>query len=332
VTLTESNSQTEWRQVALRCWYLTGATCSGKTKIAVELARRLNAEIISLDSMTVYRGMDIGTAKPSAKIREAIPHHLIDIREVNQDFSVSQFCDLSFDAIREIRCRGREVLFVGGTPLYLKCMLRGLFSGPAADWELRRQIEQDLEKLDLAELRSRLTLVDPLTAHKLHPNDKRRMIRALEVFRRTGVPISHRQTQFEESTPNSECRVFVLGRSRSELHERINERVDRMFAEGFIEEVQALKDRFGALGHSASQAVGYAEIFSLLSGEMNLETAKERVKIRTRQFARRQETWFRGLSESRWVPISGEPEIEALVESIISEGRNVVETHSGSAQ
>jgi tRNA dimethylallyltransferase len=280
-------------------WYLTGPTASGKTAVGIELARRLNAEIISLDSMSVYRGMDIGTAKPSLADQAAVKHHLLDLVEPNQDFSLAEFVRLAHQTVREIRSRGSKVLFVGGTPLYLKSLLRGLYEGPPPDWEFRKAIDQEIEQVGIAALRERLMLVDPLSAQKLHPNDKRRMIRALEVYRLTGRPISHQQTHFDEGLPPEKVRVFCLAWPREELHRRIDARVEGMFAAGLVEEVQALLERYEGLSRTASQAVGYREVLDHLAGKFDLRETIERVKAATHQFARRQETWFRGLSECR---------------------------------
>lgn len=289
-------------ELARRCWFLTGATAAGKTRVGLELAERLAAEIISLDSMAIYRGMDVGTAKPTAEDRARVPHHLLDLVDPTEEFSVSQYLDLAREKILEIRSLGREVLFVGGTPLYLKALLRGLFEGPPADWEFRRAVEAEAREVGVEALHQRLALVDPLSAAKLHPHDLRRIIRALEVQRLTGQPISHLQLEFDEGRPVEECRVFVLQWPRAELHERINDRVDRMFAEGLVAETQTLLDNYGALGRTASQAVGYCEVIDHLAGKRSLADTIEAVKARTRQFARRQETWFRSLSECRIVP------------------------------
>jgi tRNA dimethylallyltransferase len=286
----------------LDCWFLTGPTAAGKTAVGLELARRLQAEIVSLDSMAIYRGMDLGTAKPTKSQREAVPHHLIDVVEPTEEYSLAQYVDAARACVKDLRERDREVLFVGGTPLYLKSLLRGIFEGPPADWELRNQLEVESEEVGLEALHERLELVDPLSAAKLHPHDKRRIIRALEVFRLTGQPISHMQMQFDEGLPAERCKVFVLDWPRSALHRRIELRVGRMFAEGLIEEVRSLLERYGELGRTASQAVGYREVIEHLDGKRSLEETVEQVKIRTRQFARRQETWFRSLSECRRVP------------------------------
>ncbi|NLF69112.1 MAG: tRNA (adenosine(37)-N6)-dimethylallyltransferase MiaA [Candidatus Anammoximicrobium sp.] len=297
--VTESASEPSF----LDCWFLTGATASGKTGVGIELAQQLDAEIISLDSMALYREMDIGTAKPTAQERASVPHHLLDILSPRDEFSVSNYLEAARRTMIEIRGRGREVLFVGGTPLYLKALLRGIFQGPPADWEFRRAVEEELQQAGLPALYARLQQVDPLSAAKLHPHDKRRIIRALEVYRATGRPISHLQTQFDEGRPAESCRVFALLWSRDVLHRRINQRVDAMFAAGFVEEVRGLMQRHGALSRTALQAVGYREVMAHLQAQADLPATIEAVKARTRQFARHQETWFRSLSECRLVPL-----------------------------
>lgn len=299
-------SNEESAESTIDCWYLSGPTASGKTGIALELAELLNAEIISMDSMTLYREMDVGTAKPTAEQRQRVPHHLLDVLSPTDDYSVSDYLKAARQKAGEIRGRGREALFVGGTPLYLKTLLRGIFQGPPADWDFRQQVEREIEEVGLAVLHERLEQVDPLSAAKLHPHDKRRIIRALEVCRATGQPISHLQTQFDEGLPADRCKVVVLGWPRDVLHKRINARVDVMFAMGFVDEVTGLLARHGSLGRTASQAVGYCEVIAHVRGESDLESTIEAVKARTRQFARRQDTWFRSLSECRSFPLEGD--------------------------
>lgn len=303
---------------ATDCWFLAGATASGKTTIGLELAQLLNAEIVSLDSMAIYRGMDIGTAKPTKAQRRVIDHHLLDIVEPNQDYSLSQYVSDAQEKIRQIRERGHEVLFVGGTPLYLKSMLRGLFEGPPADWEFRREVEEEIEQRGLEILHQRLQQVDPLSADKLHPNDKRRIIRALEVYKLTGQPISHLQTQFEESYDAEDCKVFVLQWPRTELHQRTDARVEQMFADGLVEEVQRLLAQYGQLSRTASQAVGYRETIEHLQGERDLDETIQLVKNRTHRFVRHQETWFRSLEECRFVPQTGEKSPLEVAQEILT--------------
>ena len=324
---------------ATDCWYLTGPTAAGKTKVGVELARRLHAEIISLDSMALYQGLDIGTAKPSAEDRSRVPHHLLDLVPPTDEFSLSQYIDAAHAAIAEIRGGGNQVLFVGGTPLYLKSLLRGVYQGPPADWEFRRQVEEELRSLPLEALHQRLQVIDPLLAMKLHPNDKRRIIRGLEVFRLTGQRLSHLQTQFDESRLASQAKVFVLSWPREQLHQRIDARVEQMFASGLVQEVRGLLARYGTLSRTAMQAVGYQEVIELLGGiplsrrdhaalpeagvdagarQAALAACIDRVRARTRQFAKRQETWFRSLSECTLVPLSQEQSPAEIADRIVA--------------
>jgi tRNA dimethylallyltransferase len=286
-------------------WYLTGPTAAGKTAVGIELAQLLDAEIVSLDSMALYRGMDIGTAKPTSREREIIPHHLIDVIEPHEEFSVAQYLDAAKSTGAAILSRGRKVLFVGGTALYLKALLRGLLSGPPADWKLRQELEEVARVEGEASLHLRLEQVDPVAAAKLHPNDVRRIIRALEVHHATGQPISTMQKQFDQGRPAHVCHVYVLDWPRKQLEERIRGRVDAMFAAELVDEVQKLKES-GAkanqpLSRTARQAVGYREVLEFLNGQRDLPETIELVKLRTRQFAKRQLTWFRSLSECRWI-------------------------------
>lgn len=317
--------QSKLNRPALEYWFLTGATASGKTAVAMELATQLDAEVISLDSMAVYRGMNIGTAKPTKEQRAKFPHHLIDILDPDEQFSVADYVDLAFEKAEEIQARGREVLFVGGTPLYLKAMLRGIFDGPPADWDFRREIEQEIEEVGLPALHDRLMQVDPVTANRLHPNDKRRMIRALEVYRLTGEPISHQQIQFDDGQPAEQCRVFALQWPREALHRRIESRVDQMFEFGFVDEVNGLLVKHGELSHTAAQAVGYREVIDYIRKDGDLAETIESVKVRTRRFARRQETWFRSLSECRFVeqhPKSSPVQVAEQIVTLAGSGAN----------
>jgi tRNA dimethylallyltransferase len=308
---------------ALDCWYLTGPTAAGKTGVGVELARRIGAEIISLDSMAVYRGMDVGTAKPTLAQRQDVPHHLLDILEPDQDFSVASYVAAAHRTMVEVRRRGHEVLFVGGTPMYLKALLRGIYEGPPADWPFRQEVEQEARRVGIEALHARLRQVDPLSAAKLHKNDIRRIIRALEVYKITGVPLSHQQLQFDEGVPAERCRVFVLGWSRAALHQRIDARVAWMFAAGLVDEVRRLQDRFGSLGRTAAQAVGYREVLGHLRGELSSDEAQRQVRVRTHQFARRQETWFRSLSECRRVEQDERVDAASVAERLAALGRGV---------
>jgi tRNA dimethylallyltransferase len=302
------------------CWFLTGATAVGKTGVGIALAQRIGDEIISLDSMAIYRGMDIGTAKPSVAERAAMPHHLLDIVDPAEDYSVAQYVDAAAGTVAEVRARGKEPLFVGGTPLYLKSLLRGLFEGPPADWQLRREIEQELAHVGQQALYDRLTQVDPVAASHIHPHDTRRLIRALEVYRATGEPISHQQLQFEEGRSAEECRVFVLRRRREELHARIEGRVDAMIDAGMVEEVRRLTSDGRQLSRTARQAVGYREVLAYMTGEYDHDEMVARITARTRRFAKRQGTWFRSLSECRFVDIAGDADVAAVAKEIARQG------------
>ncbi len=285
-------------------WFLTGPTASGKSAVGIELARRIGAEIISLDSIAVYRGMDIGTAKPSVEQRRDVPHHLIDIVEPSEEFSLAQYITAAERVAAEIVGRGREVLFVGGTPLYLKGLLRGIFEGPPADWTLRRRLADDAHSHAEGWLHERLATVDPVSAARLHPNDTRRLIRAIEVFEKTGRPISEWQRQFDVGRSAEECRVFVLDWPKAELYARIERRVEEMFSAGLIEEVRRLlADAERPLSRTARQAVGYREVIEHLEGLHGLAETVELVQRHTRQLAKRQSTWFRSLSECRFVAV-----------------------------
>ena len=301
-------------------WFLSGATATGKTGVALELAQRLGAEIVSLDSMTIYRGMDIGTAKPTAEEQAVVPHHLLDVVEPADEYSVAQYVTDAAAVVDAIHARGREVLFVGGTPLYLKSLLRGLFDGPPANWQLREEIEAELEQVGQTALHERLTQVDPLAASVIHPHDTRRMIRALEVYRATGEPLSHQQIQFEDGRAADECRVFILRRERGELHRRIESRVDTMIDTGLVDEVRGLTSGGKQLGRTASQAVGYREALAHLAGEIDVEQMRFHMQARTRRFAKRQGTWFRSLSECRFVDIAGEVDAATIAERIAAAG------------
>ncbi len=298
------------------CLFLSGATASGKTALGLELAERMGGEVISLDSMALYRGMDIGTAKPMLAERARVPHHLIDVLEPDQEFSVAQYLAHAEAAVQQIEDRGHRPVFVGGTPLYLKALLRGLFVGPEADWELRKQLLAEREQTGPAALHARLAQIDPQAAARLHPADGRRVIRAIEVFEKTGRTISQWQQEFDRARPAEQCRVFVLDWPREQLVARIDERVEQMFAAGLIDEVRSLLAGPHPPGRTASQAVGYREVIEHLTGVRDQAATVELVKLRTRQFAKRQMTWFRSLSECRWVPMTPETRIEDLADLI----------------
>lgn len=296
---------------------LTGATASGKSALAVAVAEEIDAEILSLDSIAVYCGMDIGTAKPDAAERARVPHHLIDLVTPDKSFSVACYLRAAHAAVAEVRARGRIPLFVGGTPMFLKGVLRGFDPGPPADWEFRAAVEADIAVHGVEKLRERLMQVDPLAAHRIDPNDVRRTIRALEVARLTGVPLSHRQTQFERQRDAEHALVFAVGWPREQLHERIEQRVAAMFRAGLVDEVRGLIERYGELSRTAGQAVGYREVLELLRGKATLAQARQDVLVHTRQLARRQETWLRSLSEIRAIPLAAPSTSQHAAQEIV---------------
>jgi tRNA dimethylallyltransferase len=300
-----------WRFVGVRpvtspfanALILTGPTASGKSAIAVELAIQLNAEIVSADSMTLYRGMDIGTAKPSATDRACVPHYLIDVLDPWESASVAWWLDRSQEVVADIERRGKTALFVGGTPFYLKALLCGLFPAPPADLDLRRQLEAEAEQGGNEALHARLTTADPVTANRLHPNDVRRVVRALEVWQLTGKPISAWQQQdwFGSSPGFQPESCLVIDVSRTELYQRIDRRVEAMFAAGWVDEVRRLRGLPRPLSREASVALGYREIGEYLDGKRGLPETIAEVQLRTRQFAKRQLTWFRAMPGVEWV-------------------------------
>lgn len=275
---------------------LTGPTASGKTALALELAPRLNAEIIAMDSMTLYRGMDIGTAKPTHEEQSRVPHHLIDVLDITESANVAWWLREAERICGELRERGKKALFVGGTPFYLKALRHGVFEAPAIPADIRADLERELASGGPAVLHAELVKVDPESAARLHPNDVQRVGRALEVFRATGIPLSIRQGQgwfAGNPKPPPSDRIIILDMDRDELYRRIDVRVEAMIASGWIYEVRELQRRFPVWGREASQAVGYRLLAEHLEGGIDLQSAVELIQIKTRQFAKHQLTWFR---------------------------------------
>jgi len=250
--------------------------------------------------------MDIGTAKPTTAERDGVPHHLIDVLDPSDAASVADYRGWALRVVAEVEGRGHRPLFVGGTPLYLKTLLRGLFEGPPADPALRLALEAEADRLGDPAMHARLATLDPATGARLHPNDRRRVIRALEVIEGTGRPLSEQQVEHARPAPTGVA-VFALERHREELNERIDLRVGAMFAGGLVDEVRALREAPRPPGPVASQAVGYKEVLELLGGRLDPSGALALVRLRTRQFAKRQATWFRNLAEVRpWPVVPGE--------------------------
>jgi tRNA dimethylallyltransferase len=286
---------------SLRPIFLAGPTAAGKSAIALDLAARLGGEIISVDSMQVYRGMDIGTAKPTAEERQRVRHHLIDVMELDQSFDAAQFVRLAGAAVKDIQSRGRTPIFCGGTGLYFRAYLEGLGDAPAADPKIRAQ----LEAAPLQELLDELARRDPALFQSIDRQNPRRVIRALEVIRLTGRPFSEQREKWGKARKKPEGRLLGVSRQAGDLVERIHRRVDEMFRKGLVAETEAVLQR-GLRGNpTALQALGYRQVVEHLRGERGLAETVELVKIRTRQFARRQLTWFRRQMHLEWITLSG---------------------------
>jgi tRNA dimethylallyltransferase len=285
---------------------ILGSTASGKSALALELAQRAGAQILSVDSMQVYRGMDIGTAKPTPAERERVAHHLIDVVNPNQAFTVARFVEMADQVIKESARQSIPLIVTGGTPLYYKALFHGLFDGPPADESVR----QRLRALPNEELFRLLTLADPQATARIHMNDSKRLVRALEVHELTGRPISSFQTDWEVDGFRHEAVWIGLSWDREAINRRVNARVKGMLAAGWLEETRDLLARYGALSQTAAEATGYRELIDHLHGRQPLEDAVEQIKIATRQLARRQMKWFRRWNQVNW--LAGDRPMEDL--------------------
>ena len=280
---------------------IAGPTASGKTALAIELARRIDAEIVGADSQQVYRNFDLGTAKPSAEELAAVPHHLVSVVEPQEPFSAARYQAMADEAIAAIHARGKRVVVVGGTGLYIRILLHGVTAAPGKDPEVRARLEEEMERLGRPALHERLARVDPETAARISPNDAVRIIRALEIHTLTGQPASEHRRQHGFAEERHPFRLFVLEPPRDALYERINRRVDVMWNEGLLEETRALVER-GFRDASPMRSVGYVQALSVLEGRMTREAAVEDHAKQTRHYAKRQLTWFRREVGARFIP------------------------------
>jgi tRNA dimethylallyltransferase len=298
--------------------FLVGPTGAGKSRLALELAERLGAAIVSMDSMQVYRGMDIGTAKPGAVERERVPHHLLDRANPPESYDVRRYLADVERALAEIRAAGRRPLFVGGTGFYLKALVFGLLEGPRSDPALRAELVERGAVEGAEALHRELVQVDPVAARRIHPNDRRRVIRALEVQRSTGKPLSAWQQEWGwdgERPPGRERRIAGLTLETAALDRRIRERTRAMLDAGWPEEARSIRDGDG-FGPTSSQALGYAEALALADGRAGRAEIEARIALRTRQFARRQRTWFRHFPEIRWLDAHAGDAVELALEAL----------------
>lgn len=295
-----------------RILILCGPTAVGKSALAMDLAQKFNAEIVSADSQQVWRELDIGTAKPSPQDRARVPHHLIDVANPDEKFDVARYAALADTAIADICGRGKLPLIVGGAGMYIRILLYGLCEAPPQHSQVRKELMGRIEREGCAPLYEELKKTDPLAAQKIHPNDKTRIVRALEVRATTGQTLSQFQTQHAFRQPRYEALQIGLNCDRAELHEKIGRRVDWMIANGWAEEVRELL-KFYSPDCQALQSIGYKQLVAHLQGRTPLEEAVQKIKQQTRAFARRQLTWFRADKKIRWFDTSQKGDIEKFL-------------------
>ncbi|MFO1458678.1 MAG: tRNA (adenosine(37)-N6)-dimethylallyltransferase MiaA [Verrucomicrobiota bacterium] len=293
---------------------LAGPTAVGKSAVALELAHQLNGEILSVDSMQVYRGLDIGTAKPTPAERSRIPHHGVDVVGLDDTFDAARFVALAGEIIPAIQSRGRVPILCGGTGLYFNAWMNGLGDAPAPDPDLRSR----LEALPTPVLLEELARTDPVTFDDIDPDNWRRLVRAVEVIRITGRPFSSQRARWPERAPMLAGRSFGLWRNRPDAVARIDSRVDAMFRNGLMDETRSLLALGLARNRTASQAIGYRQVLEHLEGLRGPLETREQVKIKTRQFAKRQMTWFRGQMDLEWLEIATNEEPTKTAERILA--------------
>ena len=292
---------------------IAGATATGKSSLSVELAQAIDAEVINADSMQVYRGMDIGTAKISVEERQGIPHRMLDVLDVTQDSTVAWYQIGAREVIDEIHSRGKSVVMVGGTGLYIKAVIDEL-NFPDTDPMVRHTLNKEAEDLGIDAMFARLEKLDPAAAIAIDRANLRRIIRALEVIEITGKPFTANLPR-EESIRYPDALQFGLVMDREQLSQRIDERVNKMFEQGLVSEVQKLVAVGLLQGRTAQRALGYSQVLSHLQGEVSLEAAIEETKRATRQYARRQETWFSRDTRIKWIS-TRQPRLETILESL----------------
>jgi tRNA dimethylallyltransferase len=285
---------------------ICGPTASGKSDLALELARRLDGEIVNADSMQVYRGMDIGTAKPTPEQQGGIGHHLIDVAAPDQPFSAADFAEAADRAIGDIDSRGKRAIVVGGTGLYIRALLKGLVDSPGGADEFRQELHEEAGRLGNEALLERLRLVDPELAARTHPNNLPRIIRALEVHHLTGIPLSRHQQAHGFSGQRYHCLQIGIRVERPLLYRRIDDRVERMLGQGLLQEVQRLLNTGYGPESKGMRSIGYKEMSAHLAGECSLEEAVRLIKRNTRHYAKRQMTWFNADQDILWLEYPAE--------------------------
>ena len=281
---------------------IAGPTASGKTALAVELAKELNGEVISCDSMQIYRRMDIGTAKPTAEEMQGIPHHMIDVAEPDEDFSVSRYCNMATPILDDILSRGKTAIIAGGTGLYMDSLIRGNDFAPYPATGARERLEKEADELGIDVMLTKLQSIDPDSAAKLHLADRKRIIRALEVFEETGETITAHNKRTQSIPPRYHALWLGLDfEPRQALYDRIDLRVGLMLKQGLIEEIQNLLSSGIPAKCTAMQAIGYKEFVAAVNGNGTIENAADEVRKASRHYAKRQLTWFRRNPEMNWL-------------------------------
>jgi len=301
-----------------RLYFILGCTACGKGAVGRCLARRIGGQILSADSMKIYRRMDIGTAKPPPDALAEVPHHCIDLVEPSESFSVAQYVRCADRAIGAIRSAGSIPLAVGGTSLYIKALSEGLFEGPSADPQVRRELTERADTEGLETLHGELRRIDPPAAARIHPNDRKRIIRGLEVYMTCGKSLTELQRQWDSGPKRYDCMFIGLRREKPDRNSRINARVRRMMDAGLADEVKALLSEPEPLSATAAQAVGYAELIAHFRGECSLEDAVERIKINTRRLARKQRTWHRRFDNVQWFDLAPGAGVEETADRIVA--------------
>ena len=289
---------------------VVGPTASGKTKLSVELALRHNGEVVSADSMQIYRTMDSGTAKPTAEEMQGVPHHMLDVADPEEDFSVARYVEMAAACVDDILARGKLPILAGGTGLYIDSLLSGrTFAAFAPESPLRAQLQQQFQQEGGENMWQRLREIDPEAAARLHPNDEKRIIRALEVWYQTGKTITQHNLETQAVPPRYDALTIGLSfQEREDMWKRIDRRVDEMMSAGLVEEVRALLARGVPQGCTALQAIGYKEMVQAVLEDGDVLAAAEEVKLRSRQYAKRQLTWFRRNQSTRWYQWGREPD------------------------
>lgn len=297
-----------------------GPTASGKTKLGIELCKELNGEVISADSMQVYRGMDIGTAKPTVEEMEGIPHHMLSVAEPWENYSVARYVSEATACVEDVFARGKQPIVVGGTGLYINSLCRGQdFADFSNESGLRIQLQEEAQSLGIEVLRERLLKVDPESAARLHPNDEKRIIRALEVYLETGKTLTQHNLESLQKKPRYARRMIGLTyENREDLRARIDRRVDEMVAGGLMEEIGSLLTQGIPLEATALQAIGYKEAIRALEDGASLAHAVEEIKLRSKQYAKRQLTWFRREPDIHWNTWEKTPDFSIALQNSIS--------------